>query len=56
MTAWTRESVANMGVTKETLAPGDGKNFPKAGQTVIMHCAPGRCAFPDADDCASHGH
>ncbi|GAA6058909.1 hypothetical protein JCM10212_002861 [Sporobolomyces blumeae] len=26
-----------MGVTVETIAPGDGKNFPKPGQTVKMH-------------------
>ncbi|SCV69685.1 BQ2448_1079 [Microbotryum intermedium] len=26
-----------MGVTVETLAPGDGKNFPKRGDTVSMH-------------------
>jgi hypothetical protein len=28
-----------MGVVKETLAPGDGKTFPKKGNTVVMHCA-----------------
>ncbi|KAG0359283.1 FK506-binding protein 1A [Podila minutissima] len=27
-----------MGVTKTTLIPGDGKTFPKVGQTVVMHC------------------
>lgn len=27
-----------MGVTKTTVTPGDGINFPKAGQTVVMHC------------------
>lgn len=27
-----------MGVTVETIAPGDGKNFPKQGDTVSMHC------------------
>ncbi|KAI8821377.1 uncharacterized protein EV422DRAFT_550584 [Fimicolochytrium jonesii] len=27
----------NMGVTKETIKAGDGKNFPKAGDTVTMH-------------------
>nr|CAB3246410.1 putative peptidyl-prolyl cis-trans isomerase uncharacterized protein LOC445763 [Phallusia mammillata]CAB3263354.1 uncharacterized protein LOC445763 [Phallusia mammillata] len=26
-----------MGVTVETLTPGDGTNFPKAGQTVVVH-------------------
>jgi len=26
-----------MGVTVETLAPGDGKSFPKKGQTVVVH-------------------
>merc|ERR1719188_1892077 len=26
-----------MGVTKEVLKPGDGKNFPKPGDTVSMH-------------------
>jgi len=26
-----------MGVTKETLSPGDGANFPKKGDTVVMH-------------------
>jgi hypothetical protein len=39
-----------MGVTVETLTPGDGTNFPKRGQTVIVHytgarlrCAEARC-------------
>ncbi|KAI8833987.1 hypothetical protein BJ741DRAFT_610686 [Chytriomyces cf. hyalinus JEL632] len=27
----------NMGVTKEVLQAGDGKNFPKKGDTVTMH-------------------
>jgi len=27
-----------MGVTKETLKAGDGVNYPKAGNTVVMHC------------------
>ncbi|KAJ3297566.1 FK506 binding protein proline rotamase rapamycin-binding protein [Borealophlyctis nickersoniae] len=27
-----------MGVTKETIKPGDGVNFPKPGDTVTMHC------------------
>ncbi|KAJ3292018.1 hypothetical protein BCR33DRAFT_786661 [Rhizoclosmatium globosum] len=27
----------NMGVTKEVLKAGDGKNFPKKGDTVTMH-------------------
>jgi FK506-binding protein 1 len=27
-----------MGVTVERIAPGDGKNFPKSGDTVAMHC------------------
>ena len=27
-----------MGVTVESLSPGDGKNFPKKGDTVSMHC------------------
>ncbi|EIE92120.1 hypothetical protein G6F46_009854 [Rhizopus delemar] len=26
-----------MGVTVETIQPGDGKNFPKKGDTVTMH-------------------
>ncbi|EJC99042.1 peptidyl-prolyl cis-trans isomerase [Fomitiporia mediterranea MF3/22] len=26
-----------MGVTIETIAPGDGKNFPKKGDTVTIH-------------------
>ncbi|KAF9216808.1 FK506-binding protein 1A [Podila verticillata] len=26
-----------MGVTKTTISPGDGKTFPKVGQTVVMH-------------------
>ncbi|TNY21013.1 macrolide-binding protein FKBP12 [Rhodotorula diobovata] len=26
-----------MGVTVETITPGDGKNFPKKGDTVSMH-------------------
>ncbi|KAI8981782.1 FK506-binding protein 1 [Mycotypha africana] len=26
-----------MGVTIDTIAPGDGKNFPKKGDTVTMH-------------------
>ncbi|KAF9898253.1 FK506 binding protein proline rotamase rapamycin-binding protein [Lobosporangium transversale] len=26
-----------MGVTKKTITPGDGINFPKAGQTVVIH-------------------
>jgi FK506-binding protein 1 len=26
-----------MGVDVETLTPGDGKTFPKKGQTVIVH-------------------
>jgi len=26
-----------MGVTVETTTPGDGKTFPKTGQTVIVH-------------------
>ena len=28
-----------MGVTREVLQAGDGKTFPKAGQTVVMHCS-----------------
>ncbi|GAA6045409.1 hypothetical protein NBRC10513_007779 [Rhodotorula toruloides] len=27
----------NMGVTVETIRPGDGQNFPKKGDTVTMH-------------------
>ncbi|KAI8587676.1 hypothetical protein BDZ88DRAFT_453787 [Geranomyces variabilis] len=30
-------SAVNMGVTKTTITPGDGKNFPKKGDTVSMH-------------------
>ncbi|GAA5881063.1 hypothetical protein JCM3774_003000 [Rhodotorula dairenensis] len=30
-------SARNMGVTVETISPGDGQNFPKPGQTVHMH-------------------
>lgn len=30
--------ITTMGVTKTTLIPGDGKTFPKVGQTVVMHC------------------
>jgi len=26
-----------MGVTVETLSPGDGKTFPQKGQTVVVH-------------------
>jgi len=26
-----------MGVTREVLTPGDGANFPKKGNTVVMH-------------------
>lgn len=26
-----------MGVTVETITPGDGVNFPKTGQTVTVH-------------------
>jgi FK506-binding protein 1 len=26
-----------MGVTVDTLTPGDGKTFPKKGQTVVVH-------------------
>jgi len=26
-----------MGVTVDTLSPGDGKTFPKSGQTVVVH-------------------
>jgi len=26
-----------MGVTVDTLVPGDGKTFPKKGQTVVVH-------------------
>ncbi len=26
-----------MGVTVETITPGDGTNFPKRGQTVVVH-------------------
>lgn len=29
---------ATMGVTKETLKAGDGVNYPKPGNTVVMHC------------------
>ncbi|CAO3682863.1 unnamed protein product [Rhizopus stolonifer] len=29
--------IKNMGVTVETISPGDGKNFPKKGDTVTMH-------------------
>jgi hypothetical protein len=32
-----------MGVTVETLVPGDGVNFPKTGQTVVVHYV-GACA------------
>jgi len=28
----------NMGVTKQLVKEGDGVNFPKKGQTVVMHC------------------
>lgn len=27
-----------MGVTVESISPGDGKNYPKPGDTVSMHC------------------
>jgi FK506-binding protein 1 len=27
-----------MGVTIDKITPGDGKNFPKAGDTVAIHC------------------
>ncbi|GAA5872938.1 hypothetical protein JCM8547_003269 [Rhodosporidiobolus lusitaniae] len=30
-------SARTMGVTVETIAPGDGVNFPKKGDTVTMH-------------------
>ncbi|GAA5826481.1 hypothetical protein JCM11251_002389 [Rhodosporidiobolus azoricus] len=30
-------SARTMGVTVETISPGDGKNFPKAGDNVSMH-------------------
>jgi len=30
-------SKKKMGVTVETIRPGDGKTFPKAGQTVVVH-------------------
>jgi len=27
-----------MGVTIDKITPGDGKNFPKSGDTVAIHC------------------
>ena len=33
-----QSKLATMGVTKETLKAGDGVNYPKAGNTVVMHC------------------
>jgi len=27
-----------MGVTVDSVSPGDGKTFPKKGDTVTMHC------------------
>ncbi|OWA50121.1 putative Peptidyl-prolyl cis-trans isomerase FKBP1A [Hypsibius exemplaris] len=30
-------SLVEMGVSVETITPGDGKNFPKTGQTVSVH-------------------
>lgn len=32
------QSTFAMGVTKTTVTPGDGINFPQRGQTVVMHC------------------
>jgi FK506-binding protein 1 len=29
--------VAVMGVDVETISPGDGRSFPKTGQTVVVH-------------------
>ena len=34
-----------MGVTVETVTPGDGVNFPKTGQTVIVHYTGARRAW-----------
>lgn len=31
-------SAINMGVTVDSISPGDGKNYPKPGDTVTMHC------------------
>ncbi|KAI9092649.1 hypothetical protein DFS34DRAFT_632654 [Phlyctochytrium arcticum] len=36
-TRFFHASSRTMGVTKETISPGDGKNFPKKGDTVTMH-------------------
>ena len=36
-----------MGVSVETVTPGDGVNFPKAGQTVTVHYS-GVCAVQPA--------
>ena len=36
-----------MGVTVETITPGDGVNFPKTGQTVTVHYS-GACAVQRA--------
>ena len=37
LTSLTRRSFATMGVDIKTTKPGDGKTFPKTGQTVIAH-------------------
>ena len=40
-----------MGVTVETITPGDGVNFPKTGQTVTVHYS-GACVAQPAPRCA----
>lgn len=38
-----------MGVTVETITPGDGTNFPKKGNSVVVHYvgAPGYAGQPN---------
>lgn len=33
-----KTTAKTMGVSVEKISPGDGQNFPKAGDTVAIHC------------------
>nr|XP_047921687.1 peptidyl-prolyl cis-trans isomerase FKBP1B isoform X4 [Anser cygnoides] len=38
-----------MGVEIETISPGDGRTFPKKGQTCVVHYTEGRMVITESD-------
>uniref|UniRef100_A0A2K6TCY3 Uncharacterized protein n=1 Tax=Saimiri boliviensis boliviensis TaxID=39432 RepID=A0A2K6TCY3_SAIBB len=41
-----------MGVQVETISPGEGRTFPKRGQTCVVSC-PDECGSESQTDCIS---